>query len=100
MLFPYSGEEALSGKQSLRVLSGWMLFLPLILSLCALIPAALFSYSLQKIAMLFLFAFLSGFFIFGGLGLLVVVVNNKSAHIRQARKVTGASNTTGDRYGS
>jgi len=100
LLFPYNGENALSARQGLRVLLGWTLFLPLVLSLCSLAPAALLSYSLQQMAIFFLFAFLSGFFIFGGLGLLVVVVNNKSASIRRARKVTGASNTTGDRYGS
>ena len=74
VLFPYSGENALSARQGLRVLLGWMIFPPLVLSLCSLVPAALLSYSLPKMATFFLFAFLSGFIIFGslvGVGLLV-----------------------------
>ena len=101
LLFPYSGEDALNLKQSLRVLLAWMIVLPLVLSLCPLALAASFSYSLQKVAMLFLFAFISGFCIFGGLGLLAVIVNNQSAHIRQRRKATGVNNTSGgSRHGS
>jgi len=43
-------------------------------------------------AWLFLFVILSGVGVFGGLGVLVVVTNNNSARIRQAKKVTGMSN--------
>jgi hypothetical protein len=100
ILFPYSGEDVLSFKQSVRVLLAWIVFIPLTISLCALILAALFSYSFQKMAWLFLFAFLSGIFIFGSLGVLIVVTNNKSARIRQAENITGVSNTSGDMYGS
>ncbi len=105
ILFPYSGEDALSFKQSMRVLLGWAVVIPLAISLCPLLLAAPLSYSFQRMAWLILFAFLSGVFIFGGLGLLVVVTNNKSARIRQAKKVTRvsnikASNTSGDMYGS
>ena len=105
ILFPYSGEEALSLKQSLRVLLAWMLFFSLPMTLLPLLLPVLYSYSWQRMTWLFLFAFLSGVFIFGSLGLLVVVINNKSAHIRQAKKYTGvstskASNVSGDKYGS
>jgi hypothetical protein len=103
LLFPYSGEEALTFKQSLRVLLAWMIVFPLVLSLCPLGLTAVFAYSLQKMATLFLFAFFSGFFIFGGLGLLVVIVNNQSARIRQKRERQRAarfSNTSGGRHGS
>lgn len=100
ILFPYSGEEGLSFKQSLRVLLAWAILVPLIMSLCSLVLTLLFAYSLQKIGMYMLFTFLSGFFIFGGLGLLVVIVNNQSARIRQARRDARASNTSGDFYGS
>jgi hypothetical protein len=105
ILFPFSGEDALSFKQCLRVLLAWAVFFPLILSLCSLLFAAAFSYSFQRMAWLFLFAFLSGVIIFGSLGMLVVLTNNKSAHIRQAKEVTGvsnsqASNASGDIYGS
>jgi hypothetical protein len=105
ILFPYSGEDILSFKQSMRVLLGWAVVIPLTISLCPLLLAAPFSYSFQRMAWLILFAFLSGVFIFGSLGVLVVVTNNKSARIRQAKKVTRvsnikASNTSGDMYGS
>src|SRR5438105_9432792 len=100
LLFPYSGDEALSFKQSLRVLLAWMVFLPLLMSLCTLMLAAIFAYPLQKIGLFFLFTFLSGFFIFGSLGVLVVITNNSSARIRQARRASNVHNTQGGRYGS
>lgn len=105
ILFPYSGEDVLSFKQSLRVLLAWVLFFSLPMSICPLILAALNAYSLQRMAWLFLFAFLSGLGIFGSLGVIIVVTNNKSARIRQAKKVTEvgnfkASNANGDMYGS
>jgi hypothetical protein len=105
ILFPYSGEDALTLKQSLRVLLAWMLFFPLTMSIFPLLLIILYSYPLQRIVWLFLFAFLSGFFVFGSLGVLVVVINNMSAHIRQAKKFTSvgnrnASKASGDRYGS
>ncbi len=101
LLFPYSGEEALTLKQSLRVLLAWMIVFPLFLSLCPVALAATSSpFSLQRVATLFLFAFFSGFFIFGGLGLLAVIVNNQSARIRQRRRAAEASNISGGRHGS
>jgi hypothetical protein len=100
ILFPYSGEEALSFKQSLRVLFAWAISVPLLMSLCTLVFTLLLSLSLQKIGTYLLFTFLSGFFIFGGLGLLIVIVNNQSARIHRARKAARVSNTSGDFYGS
>ena len=105
ILFPYSGEESLSFKQSMRVLVAWIAFFSLPMSACPLILAALNAYSFQRIAWLVLFAFLSGLGIFGSLGVLVVVTNNRSARIRQAKKVTRvssfqANNANGDMYGS
>jgi hypothetical protein len=100
LLFPYSGDEALSFKQSLRVLLAWMVLLPLLMSLCTLVLAAVFAYPLERIGLFFLFTFVSGFFIFGGLGILVVITNNSSARIRQARKASNVHNTQGGGYGS
>ena len=105
VLFPYSGEDALTLKQSLRVLLAWMLFFPLTMSIFPLVLIILYSYPLQRGIWLFLFAFLSGVFVFGILGVLVIVVNNMSAHIRRAKKYTSVSNrdaskASGDRYGS
>jgi hypothetical protein len=100
LLFPYSGDEALSFKQSRRVLLAWMVFLPLLMSVCTLVLAVILSYPLQKIGLFFLFTFLSGFFIFGSLGVLVVFTNNSSARIRQARKANDVHDTQGGGYGS
>ena len=100
ILFPYNGDEALTFKQSMRVLFAWMVCIPLLMSLCTLGLTATFAYSLQNIAMFLLFTFLSGCFIFGSLGLLVVITNNASARVRQKRKAANLNNTHGGRYGS
>jgi hypothetical protein len=86
ILFPYSGEEPLSLKQSLRVMLAWMLLFPLSMSLITVVIAVLEAYTLQGIAKAFAFSFLSGVCIFGMLGWLVVIVNNKSARIHRAWK--------------
>ena len=43
-------------------------------------------YDAQRIITSVLFAFLSGAFIFGMLSVLIVVMSNRAAHIRQAWK--------------
>ena len=86
LLFPYNGEEALNWKQSLRVLLGWALLFPLPLSLLVALFALLIGFSGQHVLNVFLFALLSGACIFGLLGWLIVVVNNRSARIRRAWK--------------
>ena len=86
LLFPYSGEDPLSLKQSLRVVLAWMLVFPLPFSICTMIVPLLEGLSAQGIMNSFLFAFCSGAFIFGLLGLLIVVMSNRSARIRQAWK--------------
>lgn len=86
LLFPYSGEEPLSAKQSLRVVLAWMLVFPLPLSLFTVLITLLAGFGLQGIVSRFLLAFLSGAFIFGILSLLIVVMSNRAAHIRQAWK--------------
>src|SRR6266536_2605438 len=83
LLFPYSGDEALSFKQSLRVLLAWMVLMPLLISLCTVVLAAIFSYPLQKIGLFFLFTFLSSFIIFPCAGLLMVTTTNSSLRMRQ-----------------
>ena len=86
LLFPYSGEEPLSTKQGLRVVLAWALLFSLPVSLCVLALTALEGYSAQRIISSVLFAFLSGAFIFGMLSVLIVVMSNRAAHIRQAWK--------------
>lgn len=85
-LFPYSGEDALTFKQGLRVIVAWILLIPLIVSLLAMPIAAMEGLSLSGLAQVFAFAFISGACIFGLLGWLIVVVNNRSARIRRAWK--------------
>ena len=86
LLFPYSGEEALSLKQSLRVLVSWALLIPFVMSLLALGVALLRAYPVESLLSLFVFAFVSGAAIFGILGWLIIAMNNRSARIRRAWK--------------
>ncbi len=86
ILFPFSGEEPLTGKQAIRVVLAWAFLFPLIMSIITLLIAILASFTLIKMLLFFAFTFLSGFCIFGILGLVVVSMSNRSARIRQAWK--------------
>ena len=86
LLFPYSGENPLTLKQGLRIVLAWMLLFSLPVSLCVLGLTSMEGYSAQGIINSSLFAFLSGAFIFGMLSVLIVVMSNRAAHIRQAWK--------------
>lgn len=83
ILFPYSGEQPLTFKQSMRVLLGWILFFPLTMSLLALVLTIVELYTLQKIIVYVVFSFLIGVFIFGLFGLLVIIMGNKAARLHQ-----------------
>jgi hypothetical protein len=85
-LFPYNGEDPLSLRQGARVMLAWALLLPLIMALLIAIVAVLAAASWQRMLTLFAFAFFSGMSIFGVLGLLIILVNNRSARIRRAWK--------------
>jgi len=87
ILYPYNGEQPLSFKQSLRVLFAWMLFFPLTMSLLALVLTIIELYPVQKIVLFVIVSFLSGVFIFGLLGLLVVTMSNKAARLHQTWKI-------------
>ena len=86
ILYPYSGEQPLSLKQSLRVVLAWILFFPLGISLLTLAMAVIGSYTLKKTVLLFILVFLSGVFIFGLLALLIVGMSNRAARIHQTWK--------------
>lgn len=86
LLFPYSGEHPLTMKQALRVVLAWALLFSLPVSLCVLALTAMEGYSTPQMLSSVLFAFLSGAFIFGMLSVLIVVMSNRAAHIRQAWK--------------
>jgi len=88
ILFPFSGEEPLSLGQGTRVVLAWALLFPLIMSVITLLIAVLASFTLPKTVLFFAFTFLSGFCIFGILGLIVVSMSNRSARIRQAWRTT------------
>jgi len=87
ILYPYNGEQPLSFKQSLRVLLAWMLFFPLTMSLLALVLTMIELYPVQKIVLFVIVSFLSGVFIFGLFGLLVVTMSNKAARLHQTWKI-------------
>ena len=85
-LFPYNGEDPLTPRQGARVMLAWAILLPLIMSLLIALIGLLAASSWQRILELFAFAFFSGMSIFGILGLLIILVNNRSARIRRAWK--------------
>jgi len=87
ILYPYNGEQPLSFKQILRVLLAWMLFFPLTMSLLALVLTIIELYPVQKIVLFVIVSFLSGVFIFGLFGLLVVTMSNKAARLHQTWKI-------------
>ena len=87
ILYPYNGEQPLSLKQSLRVLLGWMLFFPLTMSLLALVLSIILFYPVQKIVLFVIISFLSGVFVFGLFGLLIVTMGNKAARLHQTWKI-------------
>jgi hypothetical protein len=92
ILFPYSGAVPLTFKQGLRVIVGWVVPIPAIVSLgTGLFAAALVDAPAQILSSM-LFAFLSGVFIFGGLGLLIIFMGNRAARFHQGRNVPGANN--------
>jgi hypothetical protein len=92
ILFPYSGAVPLTFKQGLRVILGWILPIPVIVSLGTGLFATALSDSPAQILSSMLFAFLSGVFIFGGLGLLIIFMGNRAARFHQGRNVPGANN--------
>lgn len=85
-LFPYSGEDALTLKQAARVMLAWAILLPLVMSLLVALLVLLMGSSWQRILAMFAFGFFSGMAVFGILGLLIILVNNRSARIRRAWK--------------
>ena len=82
-LFPYSGEDALTLRQSARVMLAWAILLPLFMSLLVALLVLLMASPWQRILAMFAFAFVSGMCVFGILGLLIILVNNRSARIRR-----------------
>src|SRR5579883_1566271 len=86
ILFPYNGEEQLTPNQSARVMLAWALFFPVCMSILTVVITVMRAYPPHSMLSILLFTYLSGVGIFGILGVLVILVNNKSARIRQAWK--------------
>lgn len=101
LLFPYSGEEALTFIQGLRVITTWALFFAMLMLFLTLpvVLAIVGTHSLEKLEYLLLVSFFSGACIFGGLAGVVVSMSNRVAQIRQKQKATKSS-TSGGQYGS
>ena len=95
VLFPYSGREQLTLKQSLRVIIVWALFFTAPMLFCTLFASVLSKTALSKAAFLLLIVFLTGIFIFGLSAWVVVWLSNKSAQLRNGQHDTQSSSTTG-----
>jgi hypothetical protein len=85
LLFPYSGEVPLTRKQGRRVIIVWMIFLSILLTLCAMPVAVVFgsNASWQRLGIAFLAIFLIGVFTFGMSAWFVVLMVNRSARSTQ-----------------
>ncbi len=86
VLFPFSGEEALSTKQSLRVIMAWAILFTVPMVLCTAVSAVLVAAPLTKAVILLVAVILGGVIIFGLSAWAVVVANNRSVRIRQQSK--------------
>ncbi|WP_376796504.1 hypothetical protein [Thermogemmatispora sp.] len=85
VFFPYSGGEALTIKQSLRIIIAWTLVVPVSMTLLTLVLSLLLGFSPQRIVLLVLITFFSGVMVFGLLSLVVIATNNRAARLRQER---------------
>ena len=85
IFFPYSGGEALTIKQSLRIIIAWTLVVPVSMTLLTLVLSLLLGFSPQRIVLLVLITFFSGVMVFGLLSLVVIATNNRAARLRQER---------------
>jgi hypothetical protein len=81
VLFPYSGRERLSLRQSLRLVTIWALLFTSPMVLCTLGTVLLAHSPMTKIVTLLLIVILSGLIIFGLTAWVVVVINNRTAQI-------------------
>ncbi len=86
LLFPYSGEEPLTGVQGRRVIVSWALFFSLVLSVATLpIILIIKAVSVQELALILLLTFLTSVVIFGAMAWFVVIMINRCARFLQRR---------------
>jgi hypothetical protein len=100
VLFPFSGENTLSLKQSLRIIIVWALFFTAPMLLCTLSLTIYTATPLYKTSLFLLVVFLAGVIIFGTSAWLVVNTINRSARLRLQSRDTRTSSTSGGSYGS
>lgn len=86
LLFPYDASESLSVRQGLRVVLVWAFLFSSPITLLALGLMILEGWNEHEIIGRVVFIFLSSAFLFGMLSLLIVLMSNRAAHIRQAWK--------------
>ncbi len=86
VLFPFSGEETLSRKQSLRVILAWAIVFTVPMILCTAASTILVAASLVKAVIFLVAVTLGGLIIFGLSAWVVVIANNQSVRIRQQSK--------------
>jgi hypothetical protein len=86
VLFPFSGEEVLSTRQSLRVIMAWAILFTVPMVLCTAVSAVLVAASFMKAVILLVGVVLGGVVIFGLSAWAVVAANNRSAYSRQQSK--------------
>jgi len=86
LLFPYTGEEPLTRAQGRHVIVSWALFFSFVLSV-AILPIILVikAVSVQELALILLFTFLTSIVIFGAMAWFVVIMVNRSARFVQRR---------------
>lgn len=99
ILFPYSGREQLTPRQSLRVITIWALFFTIPMLLCTVLVGFAAKTNTSKLLIILAVVFVGGLLLFGASAALAVSTNNRSVRIRQQRK-DKANNTSGGRYGS
>jgi hypothetical protein len=100
ILFPYSGEDVLTPRQTFRVITAWMLTFPSSMALFTLFVAIFNNLSWQKSLFLIGVAFCFGALAFGSLAWLSVTITNQSARIRLQRLAAKTNNPSGGSYGS
>jgi hypothetical protein len=91
VLFPYSGKEALTRKQSLRVIAAWAILFTIPMVLCTLSVAVYVAAPLSKAAILLLAVILGGVVIFGLSAWAAIYTNNRAVRLRQQRNEAGES---------
>ncbi|GHO44100.1 hypothetical protein [Ktedonospora formicarum] len=99
ILFPYSGNEQLTPRQRLRVITIWALFFTIPMLLCTVLMGLAAKTNTSKLLIILGIVLVAGMVLFGATAAFAVSTNNRSVRKRQQSK-DRADNTSGGRYGS